>query len=590
MKKILTTLTLFSLVGVAFAQTHNEQVTVIAPYRPTVMEAYKIHVSPKTIDSSLTRREARYDILSRKVMTSFGIDNIRPAKVAGEPISKLSPLHIRAGYGNYNTPYAEVFYGNGRSAKWQYGAHLKHESSQGTFKNHQTPFDNSTNEIDLFGGYSGKKILLSGDFSYDRKRYTTYGPWIDAMRILFGPDAEDNTSEKVNKRIYNAINGNLQFSDNNTEPNSLGYSGKIDFSTFQSVQNDAKPQELSLAFDGNIHHTFDFNHPFFNQTIIGIDAHVDWIEANEDEFIYSQGDMLFPVQFVNPKMWKFHPYGKLRFSGHDFSLGLRVNAFNEFNYGNAEIEMAAQWVPTVHAKFNLIDNLFAIEFGMDGNAEYATMQTLAKNNPFISSFDSLQNPYYTTQLYRNYYLELHTALSKTLDFSLKGELISYKNLLNFDILKMTAFPGVPLGVLPFPSPFFEPTYQDINRFLLQADLNYHLDEKISVSAMGRLNSYDDDILYKPKYEANLQARYSMQNKIILKTQLYFATGVEYQDYSFQTLEFQPTIDWSLGAEYRYDRRWSAFLELNNILNRIHYDWYNYRTYRMKFMVGITFTL
>jgi outer membrane receptor protein involved in Fe transport len=54
--------------------------------------------------------------------------------------------------------------------------------------------------------------------------------------------------------------------------------------------------------------------------------------------------------------------------------------------------------------------------------------------------------------------------------------------------------------------------------------------------------------------------------------------------------FKPTIDWNLAAEYRINKQWTAFLELNNLLNRRHELWYNYGSYRMNFLLGATFNL
>ena len=586
MKQIKTTIALLFLAGSLFSQTHNEQVTVIARYQPTLMgEAFKINVSPETIDSVLRPREMRFDIFSRKVVTTFGTENIRPARVAGEPLSKLSPLYIRGGFGNYNTGYGELFYGSGRSKQWEYGAHLKHRSSQGKFKNHDVPFDNSINRINLFGGYHGKNVLLSADFYYDRQRFSAYGA--DTLFLHYDHIYRDTIfmKNKHYKLVYNNIGGNIGFSDNNTKPNSFGYSGNLNINYFHSVFSDIGNNEFSLYFTGNIHQTFDLRHPIFNQTILGLDVAADWHNVN-----------------LNPRMLKFHPHGKLRFSGHDFSLGLRVNTFGEPDYSARKIKAAAQWVPTVHAKFNLIDNLFAIEFGMDGDAQYMTSKKITQANPFApwEIFSIFDDP----QFHREYYLGLNTQLSKTFDFAMKGKITQYKNLLNYDAPTWFFYGFISPPWWSHVSPFFGRTYQDINLFQLQADLNYHLNERISVSTMFRFNHFDDEILYKPKYEANLTARYNIQDKIILKTQLYFNAETYYRipfywvpwsSYYPGTgtppLEkFKPVVDWSLGAEYRFNRRWSAFLEFNNILNQRYYHWHNYRSFGTNFLLGATFNL
>ena len=600
MKNILTTLTLTFLATGLFSQAHNEQVTVIAPFQPTVLDAHKINVIPQTIDSALVPREVRYSILSRKVMTSFGIDHIRPARVAGEPLPRLTPLYVRGGFGNYGTSYGELFYGSGRSAQWQYGAHLKHRSSRGTFENHLVPFDNSINLINLFGGYTGKNVLLSADFHYDRKRFSAYGGdahflWFDSIYT-----GGDFLKENRYKRIYQNIGGNIRFSDNNTEQEGFKYSGNFAINSFQPnyVKEWSLGNEWALEFDGNINQTFEGRRPIFNQTTVGFDVSANWYPLTSDYIGRTGAAHLF----------RFHPYGNIRFSGHDFSIGLRVNLFEgEPDFSTRKISTDFQIVPTVRARFNLIDNLFAIEFGLDGNAEVVTNRTIANKNPFM--FRDMTGGLPVTQLHREYYLGLNTLLSKNIDFSMKGKFVSYKNLVNFDTDYFYGFmywdwpwhwPWFP----PTMTPFFGPTYQDVNCFQIQANLNYQLGDRISISTMAQYNLYDKDsrdfILYRPTFEANLTARYNIQDKIILRTQLYVDAGRNYREHSYsygllglylpEIKTFKPTIDWSLAAEYRLNRRWGAFMEFNNILNQRRMEWVGYRSFGMNFLLGATFNL
>jgi hypothetical protein len=226
--------------------------------------------------------------------------------------------------------------------------------------------------------------------------------------------------------------------------------------------------------------------------------------------------------------------------------------------------------------------------------EYLTYRKIAERNPFLPLGFSPYNFYTTTpyhaQLHRDwFFFGVNTALSKTMDFALKGRFIEYKNLLNFD------FDTTNVRAL-----YLMPTYQDVNCFQLQANLNYHLDEKFSVSTMARWNRYDkvmrDSVLYKPIFEANFTARYNIQDKIILKTQLYVDAGRYARNFEGDRVKLngEPNVfvDWSLGAEYRFNRRWGAFAEANNILNlRKGYDlWYGYRSFGLNFLVGATFNL
>ncbi|MFN6038885.1 MAG: hypothetical protein ACK452_10500, partial [Bacteroidota bacterium] len=47
-------------------------------------------------------------------------------------------------------------------------------------------------------------------------------------------------------------------------------------------------------------------------------------------------------------------------------------------------------------------------------------------------------------------------------------------------------------------------------------------------------------------------------------------------------------DINIGAEYRYSKFLSAFINLNNLGNFRYYRWENYPTQRFNFMVGFSF--
>ncbi|MFN6084250.1 MAG: hypothetical protein ACK476_04905 [Fluviicola sp.] len=50
----------------------------------------------------------------------------------------------------------------------------------------------------------------------------------------------------------------------------------------------------------------------------------------------------------------------------------------------------------------------------------------------------------------------------------------------------------------------------------------------------------------------------------------------------------PVVDMNLGVEYRYNKRISGFIKLNNIAAQRYQKWYNYPVQGFQGMVGATF--
>ena len=98
---------------------------VVAPYEPTISDAYKINETPQIIEAAeLNAPELEYTIFPEQLNTRFELEPIRPARMVGEPLSKLYNSYIKAGFGSYKTPYAELFYHNLRSKRHSFGAQV----------------------------------------------------------------------------------------------------------------------------------------------------------------------------------------------------------------------------------------------------------------------------------------------------------------------------------------------------------------------------------------------------------------------------------------------------------------------------------
>jgi hypothetical protein len=64
---------------------------------------------------------------------------------------------------------------------------------------------------------------------------------------------------------------------------------------------------------------------------------------------------------------------------------------------------------------------------------------------------------------------------------------------------------------------------------------------------------------------------------------------ELQDGGYYKVELDPFIDANIGVEYRYTKRLSAFVRLNNFLAARYAKWNNYNLQRFNAMMGVTYS-
>ena len=158
----------------------------IGNYNPEVADANKISANPVVKDSTQKIAVGAYSINPKQVSTPFVTEPIVPAQMVGEPLTKRYNGLVKIGFGNYTTPYGEVWYNNLRSKEYAYGIHMKHLSSSSTLRDYGND-SYSDNEIGLNGKKFLKEHTLSGDFDYKRNVVHFYG--YDPQLFLLDKDA-----------------------------------------------------------------------------------------------------------------------------------------------------------------------------------------------------------------------------------------------------------------------------------------------------------------------------------------------------------------------------------------------------------------
>jgi outer membrane receptor protein involved in Fe transport len=102
--------------------------------------------------------------------------------------------------------------------------------------------------------------------------------------------------------------------------------------------------------------------------------------------------------------------------------------------------------------------------------------------------------------------------------------------------------------------------------------------------------------HKPDFDLTLSTVYNLKSKIILKADVFvignrFAlTQVASSDFVYTTEPklLKGIVDVNLGAEYRYSKMLSFFVNFNNIANTRYYRWEKYPSQRFNLMAGLTF--
>ena len=103
---------------------------------------------------------------------------IKVPTIPPDPIAKLYGNYVKAGFGNYTTPYLEGFFNSKRSDQFNYGIHVKHLSSQnGPVKSDKYSGLSATSLNEIGGSikYFTGKAIVDGALDFTSTGFNYYG-------------------------------------------------------------------------------------------------------------------------------------------------------------------------------------------------------------------------------------------------------------------------------------------------------------------------------------------------------------------------------------------------------------------------------
>ena len=539
----------------AQTKSYNEEITVVAPYEPSIPDAFKISLSPKTGDSDFKIPKLSYSIKSKPFDTRMEVEPLSPVKMVSEPLTKLYRNYFRVGMGTYMTPYAELFANTMRSKDHALGVHLKHLSSSGSLDDYAFS-GNSTNLAEITGSKITGAHTLSGKIFFERDVVHHYG---------FRTADFDTAPGKDDLRQRYLIAGmEAGYKSNYTEKDKLNHTFGLSYyylaDLFEAredhIQIDASADKQFKLFDLTDQQqaglALSINH--FSQSdslgklgsnIIGIKP---FISTNYEEYSFYAG---FNISVASDSVTRLHIY------------------------------------PLAEAKLRIIPNALEIYAGISGNLSRQNYRDLTTENPFIISDLKMAFTYEKFKFYGG----VTSNIGRNLDLSAAASI--------------SAFENMPFFVNDTTSPLenkFTLAYDDVNLLRLSADATFRSSAKLSVTVHGTYQKFDmnseDKPWHKPATSLGFTSRYNIREKIVVtgdvtwngksyaRVLLPLEERTKYK--VFESSELKGYADISLGLEYRYTKLLSAFMQFNNIANVRYFRWNNYPSQRFNFMAGITF--
>jgi len=533
------------------SSSNGDKVVVIADYQPSLSDAHKINISPAITEKDIDKADLKYSISPRLYKTYFEPQKIVAARLSGEPLSKLYQSYIRGGFGNYTTPYAELFYNNLRSRTYNLGLNYKHYSSSGKIKNYG-PAGFSDNILNVYGKQFSGSHIFTGNFMYKRNAFHYYGFEPEKENLVFNDSLKKATLQK-----YQIIEATAGAASNYSDKDKLHHAFDINFYTLKNVNTAENAFDFKAMAYKNINIITKID-----DEKIKIDAGVNYY--NNPEFSIMQNGAVY---YVKPQ---------LSFRMNQYALNVGFNTSIE-----ASDDSYIHFFPIIEGQIGIAKDVLSLYGSFTGGIERNNVRALFEENPFIvTNLDSL----HFTKNKVNFNGGIKGNIASVFSFNLGA---GFKDV-----------EGMPFFINDTAELFnkFNVIYDDVQVLTAHADISFQASEKFMLMLGGAYNHYtmgtEKHAWHKPQLKANIIAAYKLVDKINIKAEIYsqdktyaklFSTANDVLPHSIK-----PFVDGNLALEYIYNKKISAFLNLNNLGGTRYYRWYSYPSQRFHFLAGMTY--
>ncbi len=545
-----------------FAQQLDfDEIKVIAPYEPTISDAFKMNFNPRLDDTLQIDISFDYSINPVQIPTRFSLEPLSPARMRGEPLAKLYNGFVKGGLGNYTTPYGEVFYNSLRSNEYAYGVHLKHISSGGGIDDYG-PSGYSDNKINLYGKRFLRNHTIEGDLNYERNMMHYYG----FRRDDYSEDLDmlqyiDELPDKDIRQVFHYISPAMGFRSNYLDPNRLQHDLNLKYH-YLTDRYDATEQRLEFS------------------TILGKSIVEDPLGfADNQSFQLDFGADYFhnktATDTINSGLIKIAPSIMARIADFSFRVGLNAS-FQLDSTGHT------RFYPIAAAELNLVNDRLIAYSTFDGEVQKHTLRDISLVNPFVNTNSPLA---FTNKKY-----ELRGGI--------KGSISSFASFnLSVSSSSWEDYAFFITDTAQILNNQFNVTYDDMRIFNFRAELFSNVGERLKLRLGADYFEYtlDKEIeaWHMPTFKLSLSARYNMQDKIILNAGAFARNSTYARVFNEEGVAEAREIhgfhvDLNFGIEYRYTKILSVFLNLNNVQNQPLERWFNYPSQRFNILGGVSY--
>lgn len=566
----------------------KQEVEVTKAYQPTINEALKINDIPKVKAEPTETPTFDYSIYSKPVFSTFDVKPIAAAKMVGESRPEMELGLLKLGFGNYLTPYGELFFNAQPDKKSNFGMHFRHLSSSGKIKllnddNVKAP--ESENSAEIFGKHFFRKSTLSGNLSYDRKAFTYYGYTGD---LLNDTEKDQIIPRWGDKQYFSKGTFDVHLKSETLAAYDLNYDFGLNYQLMKSKTGQTENQFILSS---------DLKKKFGNAFGL-LNASLTYYTVDSIQNTVSVG-----FGKKNQMMIRANPSVRWETDNSRLQIGLNSTLF-------FDKDASANFLvyPKVKAEWSPVERILTLFAGVDSYLQHNTYSAITNENRYVDPYHDVKN----------------TLYEYVISGGFKGKLSSKTNYVaevNYSTVKDQHFyytSGMdiynPNSIAPWRrlQNTFRLLYDDVNILKLSGEVLHAVSDNFSLHLLGNYYSYDlktqEKAWQMPNFDLTISGVYKPTAQLKFTTDI-FVIGKRIaliEDIDSRILSssssvvsqamitkievaMEPIIDLNVGAEYQFSPKLNFFVKLNNFGFQQYEQWLGYTNKSFNWMAGISYT-
>lgn len=524
----------------------NEDITVVKEYQPVLNDAFKINLRPAGDTSTTVAQPLNYNIEARPVKSNFNTSPIKPVRIKDDAIRKLYKGYVKAGYGMESMPMLDLYFNSLRSKNFDAGIRFQHLSARGKLNDYGYP-GNSQNLLGLNGTRYFDKFSLAANLDYNRNVAHFYG--FRSPPELF--------SKSDTRHSMNDVEGNVKLQSSTTDNDEWKYHGGLNFYNFSDNRDSRENNVMLLAGISKL----------INNATLVMDASGEFGRISQQAQEFSRSIIRYKAALVlNKDLYRLEVGGRAALEQNDGESKLR-------------------FYPHARGEYQVINDAFNVYAELSGDLIRNDLHGFSRLNPFFDRFVPLANT--------NRKLSLSGGTRIKLDHDLMFIASASYSKLKDQPFFFNRFDSL------FPTTF-SALYDNATLLQVKGELEYKYTEKFAISFNAEFNRYNTENLerqlYVPDFRFGLNGHYSVADKIIVKADIFYNSGVSGLQYRIdsltlksETVDLKGWLDANISVDYRYSKVLSVFASLNNLGFARYFRWYEYPSYRFTAMLGATYS-